>query len=111
MKDTSNIFVEIALEIGVEAADKLESGEPLEGSLAWRVMDLLASRHRHTVIYEDEEVDGGVECYVIAMEIDGGYVFYLAKKGDSSLCWMSSSGSEVSKNIRRLEALLDECTG
>jgi len=111
MRDTStdNIFVEIALEIGVEVADKLESGEVVEGSTAWRILDLVMSRGG-IVVYEDEEVGDSVECYAVAVEINRRHVFYLLKTGERSVCWVTSNQrSEVLKNIGSMEKALARC--
>ncbi|MEL9908116.1 MAG: hypothetical protein QXP97_00570 [Desulfurococcus sp.] len=114
MRNTSNnnIFVEIALNLGIDIAEKLEAGEHVEGQQAWLVMDLLMQRHRTTILFEDEEIGENVECYAIAFRIGNNHVFYLLKTGKESSCWITtSSKDEVLKNIQLLEDAIRKCNG
>lgn len=113
MRNTSsNIFVEIALNIGVDVAEKLEAGERVEGRQAWLVMDLLMQRYRTTILFEDEEIGENMECYAIAFRVGGNHVFYLLKTGKESSCWITTnSRDEVLRNIQLLEDSIGKCNG
>ncbi|WP_448579093.1 hypothetical protein [Thermosphaera sp.] len=80
-------FLTISSEIGVEEASVLRFGEPVEGELAWRIRDLLVSRHDYQVLFENEEVDEN-ECYSFAILIESRYLFYLIKTNDKSIAYL-----------------------
>ncbi|NAZ27663.1 MAG: hypothetical protein GU348_05925 [Thermogladius sp.] len=106
-----NLFSEIARVIGVEKASALELGEAVEGEDAWLLLDYIIENKDTRVLDEDESVDG-VDCYHVAILVEGSYLFYLVEESGVSRCVLRRvSGDSPWGLLEKLEAELGYCRG
>lgn len=104
-------YILIAERLGYEVAEKLMLGEPVIGEVAWEVKEVITSSLDYDIVYEDEEVGEGSECYAIVALIEGGYALSLIKVGERSQCKLvrAASNEEIEGLVKEAEKELACC--